>query len=416
MKNSRIQIPKVKSAEDNWRKGADKESFSLMKTLTHNLFVMNIITIFFLIISPFFLYRIFIDKQYTEFIKDLSPGMDINKVAVLAIDRGFDVSGGNAVESIFTETEICNVSNFELIEGGVGIDFGKMCGTLEITMNYQLLNNFIMFSIGLSATVFVLVLINNMVNLHYIRRKIKSAFVRVNKEITRIEELRSWTDNETEENFEEFEEVFNNIRRVNKELSRYNEEKHTLVSSLSHELKSPINKINSLIQAYEYELPGYTDEKKMTKTIKEEIMVMNDILNYSLEIFLKTRVKSERSVSPRELVADIVSHKSDELNLRKIQVTYIEPTPVRVMTDINTLRLVLSNLVENVTKYAKTNSLVEITITENGFKIENDIDETRETGTQQGLKLSSELISSSGGNLQYFNAADKFVVIIEFNI
>lgn len=391
---------------------------SLLDILSANLFITNLIIIGFLLIAPFIMYELFVDTQYAKFISYLKNNPDVTAfdVGMKAINEGYDVE--NSFVPIFEENnELCTVNSSKVIEpDGKGarqiiVRFNGNCDNMVISLNNILLHGFINFYFLLTLVTFLLVIGVNIWNFYRVKREINGAFDQVNDEIIKIQSLRLEEMDDNGRTFVEFQEILDNIHRLNAEINSYLNERHTLVSSLNHELKSPINKINSVVQAYQMQIPGYDKIEDVIDVINEEMSIMLNIVNYSLNIFVNTQLKDEAAMNCNELIEELVERKSREMSLKGLECEEFGDE-ILLTSDERIMRLVFSNLIENITKYARRNSTFTIEYLDDQIIFTNEIEPNQNVGTQQGLKLSSQLLKSINHELVYSVQEDLFVVEI----
>lgn len=393
---------------------------SLLSNLDSTFIQANIIIVVLLMLTPFIYYQVFIESQYGMLVKyiEANDSMTAKDVVLYAYEHGYDVAAGN-LESIDVRGNSCTVKNAKSQRANiqssrkVHVAFDGGCDDVVISLNYVLLHDFTNFYFLITIVMTMVVIIGNTWNFHKTKEKIRIAFTNVNKEIEEIK-LTASNDNysKKESSFLEFQQVIDDIDELNTQINQYITERHTLVSTLNHELKSPINKVNSLIQAYNMQVPGYDDANEMVKVIEEELETLINIVNFSLDVFVKTNIKEEKEMNINDLIFEILMRREEVFEVRGLTYNYLENEQVVLINDIRVIELVLSNLIENISKYAKENSEFKVEVNKDEIVFSNQISNERNVGTQQGLKLSMQLIKSLGYDLEYAEH-DDFVVKIK---
>ncbi len=393
---------------------------SLLSNLDSTFIQANIIIVVLLMLTPFIYYQVFIESQYGMLVKyiEANDSMTAKDVVLYAYEHGYDVATGN-LESIDVRGNSCTVKDAKSQRANiqssrkVHVAFDGGCDDVVISLNYVLLHDFTNFYFLITIVMTMVVIIGNTWNFHKTKEKIRIAFTNVNKEIEEIK-LTASNDNysKKESSFLEFQQVIDDIDELNTQINQYITERHTLVSTLNHELKSPINKVNSLIQAYNMQVPGYDDADEMVKVIEEELETLINIVNFSLDVFVKTNIKEEKEMNINDLIFEILMRREEVFEVRGLTYNYLENHQVVLINDIRVIELVLSNLIENISKYAKENSEFKVEVNKDEIVFSNQISNERNVGTQQGLKLSMQLIKSLGYDLEYAEH-DDFVVKIK---
>lgn len=398
-----------------------KNKKSLINSLTGIFVTTNIIIAIFLIITPFIYYQIYIEGQYYKIVNYIKTHEDMSArdIGFYVYEHGYDVANENNVFSDnFDYCQMKDVYQYRKnlqTSRKIIVEFDHDCSNMVISLNFVLLHGFTNFYFLITFFMTVLVVIGNIISFKRIKENVQQAFNNVKMEIAEIRLTNRNNDYQKHDSqFEEFQDVINNIEELNIQINDYISERHSLVSSLNHELKSPINKVNSLIQAYEMKIPGYEDPDKFAKIIQGELDILIDIINFSLEVFVKTEIKEIESVNVTELIERLISNREEVFKLQNISCDLRLQKDIYLKTDKHIIGLVISNLVENIAKYTKEGSVVKIYLDEKQVIFENEISQLRDVGTQQGLKLSIQLIKSAGFNLTYHEYGNKFIVKIYF--
>ncbi len=394
---------------------------SLVKSLTQTFLTTNIVIAALLIVTPFIYYQVFIESQYYNIINHIETTEDMSArdVGIYVYENGYDLV--NEADIFSGKASFCKVTDvYEHRENmqtsrKIIVEFDNDCSSMVISLNFILLHIFTNFYFLITFFMTMLVVIGNTISFTRIKENIFFAFDNVKEE---IDEIRLTSHNDDYEKidsyYEEFQLIINNIDELNTQINKYISERHTLVSTLNHELKSPINKINSLIQAYEMGIPGYNDQSELNKIIETEIEALINIVNFSLDVFVKTDIHEEELINVTEMIDEIIDRRIQALSVRNLKSDFIFKDEVIIKNDPKVMELVFSNLVENISKYAKEGTTFKVELDNNQVVFENYISEERTVGTQQGLKLSMQLIKTAGYDLTYREEKEIFSVVIKF--
>ncbi len=393
---------------------------SLISSLTTTFVNTNIIIAALLIVTPFIYYQVYIESQYYNIINHIetTEGITAREVGVYVYEHGYDIINDSDVFS--SESNFCRATDVyqyrenQQTSKKIVVEFDSECSNMVISLNFVLLHAFTNFYFLITFFMTMLVLIGNMISFNRIKNNIRFAFSNVKEE---IDEIRLTSHNDDYEKIDsyygEFQIIINNIDELNTQINEYIGERHTLVSTLNHELKSPINKINSLIQAYEMGIPGYDDPKELTKIIEAELEALINIVNFSLDVFVKTEIHETNEINITEMIDEVIDKRVQALAVRNLECNFDFKDEVIVESDERIMELVFSNLIENISKYAAENTTFNVILDNEKIVFENKIAKTRNVGTQQGLKLSMQLVKTAGFDLAYREENDIFSVIIK---
>jgi len=217
--------------------------------------------------------------------------------------------------------------------------------------------------------------------------------------------------------------IVETLNLMGDEIQRRNRERYDFISSISHELKTPLTAINGWTETLQ-EQSDLTDEEKQLGiiTIRQETQrltqMVDNLLYFSKKEAERSRIFVEQ-IAVNEYMQDILSlmkirTAQKEINLRyKISVVYM-------YADAGKMKQVFLNLIENAIKFspAKTdiiisileeNSCLKIEIMDQGIGIEKEelkkITEefyqvhSNVQGEGLGLAVCSNIIALHGGTL-----------------
>lgn len=205
---------------------------------------------------------------------------------------------------------------------------------------------------------------------------------------------------------QQIEQLAGELKTANKELGRINQAKSDFISMASHQLKTPL----SIIKGYvSMTLEGSFGNlsKKITDQLQKVyisnerlIALVDDLLNLSR--VEEGRMKYDFS---KECIADIVQQIVDEVQMpaqrKKLQLIWKRPTEkLYARVDLNKMRNVIFNLVDNAIKYTATGSIT-ITVYKHDIFLRVAVSDTgRGISSQQIKKLFTKftrVLEGSGG-------------------
>ncbi|GHU86554.1 sensor histidine kinase [Clostridia bacterium] len=233
------------------------------------------------------------------------------------------------------------------------------------------------------------------------------------------------------------------INKMAEELGENEKMKNDFVSSISHELRTPLTAIKGWAETVTYE----ADNKAMLESGMKIIIAETDRLSKMVEglldfsRFQRTNSKLEkRKVNILTLVADAAwmfeeRAKKEEKKLVFDRGVYMDES-VMVMADVNRLKQVLINIIDNALKYTETGGVVKITsflegfdsvkyvvikVADNGCGIrEEDLEKVKtkffkanytKRGSGIGLAVADEIVSLHDGTLNVSSTEGKGTAI-----
>lgn len=152
------------------------------------------------------------------------------------------------------------------------------------------------------------------------------------------------------------------LSRRNHELSELNHEKDTLMSIVAHDLKSPLNRIESLTYLLE-------TEKNLTEAQQQYISMIKDAMQSGLDLItdLLDVHMLEEHVTPSYSHFDIshfllqkVEAFQSRAAAKKILLNIVRIESEEIYTDKEYLDRIFDNLVSNAIKFSSKNSIVDI--------------------------------------------------------
>jgi signal transduction histidine kinase len=163
----------------------------------------------------------------------------------------------------------------------------------------------------------------------------------------------------------------------NKLLQQVEELKTNFISMMSHDLKTPIARIQGMTEVIlKDDIALSNTQREAVDTIKSS---SDDLLKFINSILQYGRIESQgvelnkKSKDINQLLADVIKKHEFLARVKKIKIqTEFEPLfPVQVDTDL--IRQVFSNLIENAIKYSPEDSTVFVRSKEENNKIIVDV-------------------------------------------
>lgn len=227
----------------------------------------------------------------------------------------------------------------------------------------------------------------------------------------------------------------NIIEQQTEHLTRLNDLKTKLFAVISHDLRTPIGSLRSIMGLFQKE--GLTEEqtvallKRMLPALDAADLTLSNLLNWSIKQM--SGLKINQSTVTLYLVADEMERVFEfALQQKNITLTNRVPADVKVYFDEQHLTIVLRNLVSNAIKFTQQNGCITVGAVMDGSNINVYVQDngkgmsaedvaklfnatsyftTRgtsgEKGTGLGLMLCKELLELNGGSIGLESAPGK---------
>jgi|DewCreStandDraft_4_1066084.scaffolds.fasta_scaffold50984_3 signal transduction histidine kinase len=134
------------------------------------------------------------------------------------------------------------------------------------------------------------------------------------------------------------------------------QEKQQLISLISHDLRSPFNRLQALIQLLQMNDANLTaDQKiyleKMHIVVADALAMMRNLMDYrSLELGLLNLQPEEISV--KELLAGVMKNFSGVAHKKEIRIELSNAPEIKITTDRYSLQRATENIVSNALKFS----------------------------------------------------------------
>lgn len=223
-----------------------------------------------------------------------------------------------------------------------------------------------------------------------------------------------------------------------------NKMKRDMVVNISHELKTPISAISSLLDIIETSEEG-KGVKEIVMKIRKHVDRMNLLLEdlFSLEMLESGSYKVEmEEIDLNELIKEIIVELEPIAMAKKINIE-VKGEEKKLKSDRNLLNLILKNLISNAIRYNRENGYVNINWEDKGDNLVIVVEDTgegipsefkeriferffkvdksrsrKEGGTGLGLSIVKHSLEILNGDVEVeseLNKGSKFKVILPIN-
>ncbi len=231
----------------------------------------------------------------------------------------------------------------------------------------------------------------------------------------------------------------NSIADAYNKLEAIDREKSEFMFKVTHELRSPLSAVQSLLRSIEGGYAGEISQKARDLIVRSEkrtgflLTLVNDLLDLVTGKVGLPRVDDSVPVDINEAVKDVMQLFQEKAKEKNIKVTIKTTEKVHYINMVREdLDIVLTNLIDNAVKYTKAgntinvnnilkNKEIMVVISDTGIGIhKEDLDnifnefyrsknakEIEGDGTGLGLAIVWNLIRKYGGNIRVQSALDK---------
>lgn len=210
---------------------------------------------------------------------------------------------------------------------------------------------------------------------------------------------------------EELEELIDSSKALAKFLKNYVDEKNTLASAITHEIRSPLNTINSLIIGHQEGIEPYDDKDYFISQLQIKIEELSEISKHILYVYEVTDI-NKSYVNFNQKIKDTLAKQKPSFEIAGLDVELIENSEFTAECSEQIVSLIIGNILKNIAIYGKSDSCVLIKIEENSIYFVNQKNDKSGLGTQKGLKLTTQQLKQDGMNLYYDDVSDEYIVCI----
>jgi two-component system, sensor histidine kinase and response regulator len=219
------------------------------------------------------------------------------------------------------------------------------------------------------------------------------------------------------------------IIKQNNQLKSLNKTKDRLFSIIAHDLKNPFNSIIGFTNLLRTNYDSFDEEKKfeyieiINNSAKNGYQLLENLLTWSRSQLDNIKIE-KTNFNLNEAIIEEIENLNSQALTKNIIIEFSPSSENIVFADMNSISLVIRNLISNAIKYSyangeiiisveKVDQFIECSIKDNGVGIESaklenlfnfeDVVSTNgtnnETGTGLGLMLCNEFILKNNGNI-----------------
>ncbi len=212
-----------------------------------------------------------------------------------------------------------------------------------------------------------------------------------------------------------------NLRLRERELNDLNTTKDTLLSIISHDLKTPFFNIMGLGELILKSYDEYDDamKKELISNIVESSRISHNLLDNLLNwIRVQTgKIKfSPESILMKDLIIEVTQLLQTQINSKEVNLEVEIPSAMRVFADPNMLKTIIRNLLSNAVKYTPRGGNVSIKSVEEKDAVTTFVKDNGIGMSDETLEslFKSKLVSSTPGTENESGSGFGLIIIKEF--
>jgi len=165
----------------------------------------------------------------------------------------------------------------------------------------------------------------------------------------------------------------------NKQLAQINEEKNKLFSIVSHDLKSPIDSIAGYLEVLTNDLVAPEERLEIETELLNQTKYTSELL-VNLLYWSRTQMNGVnvdlKPIPIIEILDDARNYKIATAAKKGVKLTYSAANNIEVIADMEMLRIVLRNIVNNAIKFTEPGGEIVISVAKNAGNAEIVIKDT----------------------------------------
>lgn len=228
----------------------------------------------------------------------------------------------------------------------------------------------------------------------------------------------------------EISEAYQQISEVNEKLNEANQSKSKLFSIISHDLRGPVTSLFQFLslQKNNPDWLNAEEKKKHSDRIIQSAENLSEVME-DLLIWSKSQMESFElsleTISIKELLDEVSLIYDIHLKEKNLRLNINCASGMQFSTDVNFIKIIMRNLLNNAIKYSPENDKISISVSEslNGIRLSfknngiglnkaqiADMDNwqsIKSSSTGLGLKLTREFVEKLNGTLDIISEAGK---------
>lgn len=161
-------------------------------------------------------------------------------------------------------------------------------------------------------------------------------------------------------------ELYQTVRQQRDDLMRLQLAKEELGAFIVHDLKNPVHTIDLLAQRLQRDKTARERTRDIATRVRDEASSLLRMITNLLDVTrgdVGSLVPRLAQVELRELVTSVATSLHVRASMGHVTIEVVVPGPVEVVADVDLVRRMMENLVENAIRYAPEDSFVRVTVT-----------------------------------------------------
>ncbi|MGL4663282.1 MAG: hypothetical protein ACRCV7_06345 [Culicoidibacterales bacterium] len=257
-----------------------------------------------------------------------------------------------------------------------------------IQVNEQTIDKFMKLIMKLLVVSFVLLLIIDAVAIYFLMKSIVQPLQKIEEKINQLVQF-EFGKMLTVKGTDEFAILARRLNSLDLTLSQFIESRQSFATSLAHELKTPVAVIQSTIDLHQHKVAEYADYEYSKQIIEQNLARISETAKLSLQIFTRRTLFELQTHNVTEIVESCLTQWEAIFTKQQLAVkTRLSPLEWKI--DEDSFMLILSTIFQNMSRYAKQGTTIEIIVGEM-LTFKNVVSENVHSGTQLGLEIAKTL-------------------------
>lgn len=304
------------------------------------------------------------------------------------IAHGFIVTTDEVDKYMLSTGDTCHLDSKEIIV------YDGQDPALYAIINESISNDLLMIINVIMLLVTIMLIILLMIIYVFIQKVVINRIKRLENQMQRFD-IDRVVDIEVGNAKDEVFSLIQEFTKMANNLNAQDEKKQELIVTLSHELKNPLSKIEATLDLYKAKAPGYTSKEKIILAISRETKYLTDNINKLLFIYSGLELgQNIEQIALKEYLTEAFTNEvliSRGITLKEISDDLI------LNVDVDRFDIIINNIINNMYKYAKRATVIEIKVSEKEIVFINEVDFDSEIkSTKLGNVINEYIVKELG--------------------
>lgn len=192
------------------------------------------------------------------------------------------------------------------------------------------------------------------------------------------------------------------LEQKNEELNNLNTMKNKLFSIISHDIRTPIHSIRSIIELLKIQEENESLEPELLEELDHSVAASTDMIQKLLQwskVQLKGFSAKPQLIKLRSAADEALEPLEDHADRKNIILNNWVDEDLYCYTDLDVIRVVIYNLTQNAIKFSNEGDTIEISAQVNGGRVVISVEDNgigMEESTYKKLKSKNEFVTNYG--------------------